>query len=281
MDQIQAAEGRVKCGVCFTVFGALAHQLEEPDEAAPTTLIDVQESAAFAIPEAAPPRGPRMSLFDDPGDLELPRMALRSREEPAEPPTFDAWPTRRPPPIPLDEDEPSAQQATPIALFPADEPAGRTSAWLWGAVGALLTLILVWQVLWFRGAELLLRYPAARPPLARVCDVLGCRLPIRRAPEAVRLVSRDVRPHPSVPDGLLVNVTLVNEAPVGQPFPVIQLSLFDVGGKVLGARRFEPEEYLDASVKLEEGMKPGVPVHVVLELANTQKTPVSFEFKFL
>ena len=50
---------------------------------------------------------------------------------------------------------------------------------------------------------------------------------------------------------------------------------------MLSARRFEPREYLDQSIAVDEGMPPERPVYIVLELAGNASNAVSFEFTFL
>ena len=95
------------------------------------------------------------------------------------------------------------------------------------------------------------------------------------------MVNRDVRDHPRYSDALLVNATISNRSAEVQPFPVVQLSLFDTAGRIIGARRFTPEEYLDESIDMERGMLPDKPVHIVLEVTGPTEGAVSFEFRFL
>ncbi|MGR8920955.1 MAG: DUF3426 domain-containing protein, partial [Gammaproteobacteria bacterium] len=102
-----------------------------------------------------------------------------------------------------------------------------------------------------------------------------------RGHSAVRLLARDVRDHPQYRDALLVNATLVNDAPDAAPFPVIELRLNDGAGRLIGARRFRPAEYLDDSIAIDAGMGPGQPVYVVMELGGAATTASSFEFTFL
>jgi hypothetical protein len=64
-------------------------------------------------------------------------------------------------------------------------------------------------------------------------------------------------------------------------FPTLQLVLYDRSGSMVAARRFEPAEYLDASLPVAGGMKAGQPVYIVLELAGAGDSAVSFEFTFL
>jgi hypothetical protein len=97
----------------------------------------------------------------------------------------------------------------------------------------------------------------------------------------LHVVSRDVRDHPQFKDALLVNATIVNDAGFAQPYPVVELTLFDQSGVALGVRRFEPREYLDVSVDIDAGMQPQQSIYIVLEIAGTSSEAVSFEFKFL
>lgn len=52
-----------------------------------------------------------------------------------------------------------------------------------------------------------------RPWLSGACSVLGCELPDWHDPAALRILTRDVRPHPSVAGALLISVSFRNEAP--------------------------------------------------------------------
>ncbi len=122
--------------------------------------------------------------------------------------------------------------------------------------------------------------PGLRPVVEDACARLGCVVPVARDLARLRIASRDVREHPRYRGTLLVNATLVNDAPFVQPWPVLELTLHDVAGRLLGRRRFRPGEYLDASIDRGAGMPPGVPVYIVLEIAGGADTAVSFEFEF-
>ncbi|MCZ6803717.1 MAG: hypothetical protein O7D86_07265 [Proteobacteria bacterium] len=49
----------------------------------------------------------------------------------------------------------------------------------------------------------------------------------------------------------------------------------------LGFREFVPDDYLDDSIEIDEGMPVGSPVHFVLEVTGSTAGAVSFEFRFL
>jgi hypothetical protein len=102
-----------------------------------------------------------------------------------------------------------------------------------------------------------------------------------RAPGAITLLNRDVRVHPVYQGVLLINATLINHAEHVQPFPDIQLALYDTDGRMTAFRQFTPGEYLDSSIPISAGMTPGLPVHIVLEVTGPTRDAVSFEFRFL
>ncbi|MFK8068294.1 MAG: DUF3426 domain-containing protein, partial [Gammaproteobacteria bacterium] len=87
--------------------------------------------------------------------------------------------------------------------------------------------------------------------------------------------------HPQFVDILLINATLINSAEIRKPFPKLQLDLYDKVGRSIGHRQFEPEEYLDSSIDLDIGMRPELPVHIVLEVVGSSNVANSFEFTFL
>ena len=95
------------------------------------------------------------------------------------------------------------------------------------------------------------------------------------------MLNRDVRNHPLYEGSLLVNATMANKSETIQPFPLIQLALFNPGGDVIGYREFKPEEYLDDSINIPAGMMPESPIHFVLEVGGPTEGAVSFEFHFL
>ena len=157
----------------------------------------------------------------------------------------------------------------------------RTSGWLWGLLSAITLLALLLQVSWFQQLRMFDRFPQVKPWFTKVCAVVGCELMQRRQVQAFKLAARDIREHPRYQDTLLVNATLVNNADFNQPFPRLQLSLFDETATMIGARRFMPNEYLDDSITITAGIAPAAHVFIVLEIAGPTREAVSFEFSFL
>ncbi len=154
------------------------------------------------------------------------------------------------------------------------------SPW-WGVASALLLIVLLGQAAWYQRERIFGYLPGLHARWQAWCEGKSCALPQRRDIGLLHVVSRDVRDHPQFKDALLVNATIVNDADFTQPYPVVELTLFDQAGVALGVRRFEPREFLDVSVDIDAGMRPRQSIYVVLEIAGTSSEAVSFEFKFL
>jgi predicted Zn finger-like uncharacterized protein len=305
VEHLRPAHGQVQCGICSQQFDAIEYLIEEdepvrstaagtPTQTPEPAAADVDEKAAAAPSGQAALHIDAASLEDESADLRFAfgnapgagddgattssidvddsvsnRATMRRQSEDvllADLPRMD-----------VDRDEVEAirhyLQQGPSAVPP-------TSPW-WGVAAALLLTTLAGQVMWQQREWVFDRLPQARALWDHWCANRFCALPVRRDLQSLHVASRDVREHPQYADALLVNATVVNEAAYAQPFPVVELTLFDQGGSVIGVRRFDPDEYLDSSIPIDAGMKPGQPVYIVLELAGVGSRAVSFEFKFL
>jgi hypothetical protein len=206
---------------------------------------------------------------------ELPTEDQRStpqRDGVATPPTASERPTSlTPTPMPevLRED---------LQRLGAPPSAGHVGLWL-AATALLLALGL--QYLWFAPEDLARRFPLLATPVERFCLQAGCMVRPERAPERIRMISRDVRVHPRYEGALLVTATFSNTAPWPQPFPRLRFTLYDVNGEVIAARVFAPSQYLTGVLPADAPLPPGQPVQVSLEMVAPEEAAVSFEFDFL
>ncbi len=148
---------------------------------------------------------------------------------------------------------------------------------MWAANAALLFLLLIQMGLAER--DRLVRLPAWRPAVEAVAGRLG--LPIDQTTEvtSLRLLARDVRPHPSVPDALLVSASFRNDAASPQPWPLLELALSDIEGRPLALRRFRPAEYMGVPPQ-QSMLDPGQSVAATLELQDPGKEAIAFAFEF-
>ncbi|MGQ0659213.1 MAG: DUF3426 domain-containing protein [Chromatiales bacterium] len=308
-EQLQVARGRVQCGRCATQFDALDHLLEESLVAAtvapsgppgrsatPTLAASLDETLPPVYTEPAAPLAE--ASFLPTRETEISNVQREDQEpslaiDEAEPEPglmrveYDPLPGEadvKPddillqdiPRFLLDRDDAAARGHQAIG----EAPHRRTSA-LWGIGAALLFVCLLGQVIWFERDTLLGRFPQLPDLWQQLCEGRACAPQPQRDLDALQILARDVRDHPRYQSALLVNATLFNEASFAQPFPVLELTLFDQAGRTLGVRRFQPGEYLDTSVPVDAGMKPRQQVYIALEIAGIGEEAVSFEFKFL
>lgn len=157
----------------------------------------------------------------------------------------------------------------------------RIVTFLWSSACFIGLITIFGQVAWFNRDRVLLEYPQFRPYVKQLCQELDCNVIRQRDASAIKLINRDVRLHPAYEDTLLVNATMKNELSIRQPYPRVQLTLFDTTGSILGYRNFLPTDYLDNSIDIDEGMPVSSPVHFVLEVSGPTSGAVSFEFRFL
>jgi predicted Zn finger-like uncharacterized protein len=249
--------GSARCGHCAAVFDML-HSLTEQLPGGPFQELERHPGESnsppqLSVPALRPTRSPRAaaaaqtSLFD-PDD--------RQR---------GATPPRRP-------------HAPAFARAQRSAPRARSWPWVMGA--ALLSLSLLAELAYAQRAELL-DDAHVRPLLDRACGAFGCHLPLRHDPVQLRLLSRDIRPHPSVKNALIISATLRNDADFAQAFPAVEITLSDLDENRIAMRRFQPQEYLGDSRNLASGMAPGATAALVFEVADPGKNAVAFEFKFL
>lgn len=171
-------------------------------------------------------------------------------------PSAPSGPTPRPA-VPL-------RANSPVELPPAGPSLARVLGG--GMLIAVLLAALVVQLVWFNRAALA-AHPLARPAVERLCGVAGCTLPAWRDLDAFALEDARMSAHPDHAGALVAAVNLRNDAPFGQPAPVLVLRLRDAGGRAVGVRAFQPAEYL-APDQAGQALAPGQSVPVRLVLAD-------------
>lgn len=244
--QLGAAGGRVRCGACGAAFDAVSRLSDDP--LPPPAPEETGAGGELLTGQAGP-------LDDD----ELP-LGLRSDRG-------------------ADSSDPVAADGLPD--WPGDEPAPVRHTGRWLLLALLLLLLGLGQVAWFHRDALYERIPPLAGWVEQLCSRIDCEVYRQRDTGALALLNRDVRAHPVYEDALLVNATIINLAGHRQPYPQLQLALYDTEGRVLAYREFAPDDYLDASMAGSAGMPVETPLHVVLELGDAGVGAVSFEFGFL
>jgi predicted Zn finger-like uncharacterized protein len=252
-EHLSRAKGLVQCGFCGEQFNALDHLYDKPlsNDVADSGIAG-EDEPRFELPE---PTKDRIYPRPIPAASVLKRQAgIAATEEPDD--------------IVLG------------LLAPEQKTGSRITTVLWSFATLMLLLISTAQLAWFNRDQLLARFPQFVPQVRELCDRYDCELLRERDLDAIALVNRDVRDHPRYNDALLVNITIENRSVRSQPYPGIQFMLFDSNGTLTGYRRIQPSEYLEPGAAIDEGMRPRLPLHLVLEVVDILDTAVGFEFDF-
>ncbi len=149
----------------------------------------------------------------------------------------------------------------------------------WGLGCLVLALVLGAQLVWAERVPLTAD-ATTRPWLSQACAWFGCRLPPVRDLADLEILSRDVRPHPNVPNALLISATLRNDAPFTQPYPVVSITLSDLDANRIAMRRFRPSEYIVDPKVRAAGLAPGATAALMFEVKDPGRNAVAFQFGF-
>lgn len=98
--------------------------------------------------------------------------------------------------------------------------------------------------------------------------------------DALELVSRDMHPHPSLSDAIIVSAVIQNRDSRPVAWPTIEVRLLDASQQIVGQRRLEPGEYLDPRADLDAGFAPGTRLPLVLEMVVEGSQPAGFTLRF-
>lgn len=253
--ELSQGHGSVRCGHCAAVFDALRTLTDQLPPEPINRLDEVPGGGALpqlTVPALRPISTKQQGTLFDPDD----RLGRNEKPERHVPPRT---------------------QTPTFARIRHVAPISRNWPWRLG-VGVLL-LSLAAQIGYAERA-VLLDDSRTRPLLDQACASLGCRLPLRHDPATLQLLSRDIRPHPSVPNALIISATLRNDASFPQAFPAVEITLSDLDENRIAMRRFQPQEYLGDSRAVANGLAPGATAALVFEVADPGKNAVAFEFKF-
>lgn len=150
----------------------------------------------------------------------------------------------------------------------------------WSLASVLLIITLTAQYAWVMRDDLA-RHAELRPVLEWFCHHAGCEIPLMRTPEQIRIAGRDIRRHPDHDDALLVSISITNQAPHIQAWPVIALRFFDLRDRPLAMRRFTPQEYLPRNIEMATGMPRDTTAQVMLEILDPGPDAVNFKFELM
>ncbi|MEW8505594.1 MAG: DUF3426 domain-containing protein [Candidatus Thiodiazotropha sp.] len=179
-----------------------------------------------------------------------------------------------PPQSPLDE----PSRFTFEEEYEKPQPSKYRRYWMLGSL--LLLLPLSAQITWY-SRDSLVNHEVGRDILQGLCAIAGCEVPIRRDTEQIIISGRALTTHPEKQDVLSLKLEMVNAAAFQQPFPKLQLSLYNDIGQLIARRTFLPDEYIPAPDREHRLMPKLKAVQVELELLDPGDEVTGFKFDFL
>lgn len=177
---------------------------------------------------------------------------------------------------PLPEDMPPLPADIDLQGEPVDHSRGRK---VWTAAAIVMVAVTMLN-LFFVSGDALLAQPSIRSALQKVGAMDAPPEPVYRNLELLHLASSEMHSHPTLDETLVLNATIVNRADKKQPFPALQVTLFDAQNQPLASRLFSPHEYLPPTSGSDPGMPPGAYLPVIMELLDPGDHAVGFEMKF-
>ncbi len=304
-DQLKISDGWVRCGHCSNVFDATLHlsaSLMLSPAAAEAVAGPVlppapaPASVAAPAPVPAPPPAPAREPELEPAPADNPisdfHAALQAFASHSGPPALDvdlssqlpeqpaatalAEPSVDAPPA--DPVPPSAEDDAPAEIPGFVRQARRQAFWRSTPMRAVLLLtvlllggLLAAQWAFHQRSWLAARHPALKPLLVQACEPLGCSVePLRRIDaiviESATLVRRLGQFHS-------FDIVLQNTGDLPLAAPALELSLTDVGDRVIARRVFLPSEWPEAVTELPP--RATVPVSFRLSIASGDDLPMA------
>ncbi len=144
-------------------------------------------------------------------------------------------------------------------------------AWPLGAL--ILAVALVANTLWQ-----VRTHPPIHDALTGLCVKLGCQIPLLRDPDAIRISERLFSRVPDRPDILVMRMRFANSAPFPQPYPGVELVLYDGIQAVIGRGRVLAGDYLPAEAP--DRLEPGELVEIELNMMDPDQLATGFEIAF-
>jgi predicted Zn finger-like uncharacterized protein len=282
-DQIDAAEGHVRCGVCDEIFNIYEAADTSSLENEQQPLLDDSNDTADTEehpPDITEPDLENKSSFNEealPDEVSAEPVEADDDNETVD--TTDDFFN--------EDDDSSLNYIVPDDLRdakPLNQHAAAKTA-LWSAGILLLVSSLVLEYIWFN-REQFQQFPALLNKIETLCEKIECNTLSQRDPTKIKLISRNVFSHPNEQDVLIINIILKNNAKFEQAYPVIQIDFSDRRGGIIAARRFYPFEYLTDQSQTSESkqahlLQPDTETNIKLEIKDPGDDAVTYEFTFL
>ena len=239
-EQLEIANGLVRCGKCINVFNAGENSLDAESSEIGSSEIGSPEIESLRTESLGVESSGVESLGVESLEIESQEIESQEIESAATPKQEISSQTENTTPLPamteLLHNEFDAQQ--PPTKNQTSKPI--LAKLLLILAGAIL---LTAQYSYFFSRELS-QTEAYRKPLASFCQHLGCTLELFRDIDRLRVRQFMVHSHPSQPGALTVDLTIENLGLFDQPLPKIALRFADMQNQTVSRRLFTANEYL-------------------------------------
>jgi len=243
-EQLQAHQGKVRCGRCMAVFDGLKALVASPEPA--------QETAAGRAGEAA---GFRLEPVE-------PAPAASETEH-------------------MDKDYgPAPEQLSLDAQLYSTE--SRRGARGWAAGVVLLVFALAGQAAYLYRSELAAQYPGLKPHLVQWCGALRCEILPPQRPQQIAIEASDLQVADQGRPGVIrLTATLRNHAGHDLGYPALDLVLTNIKEHALARRIFAPKEYLERGKDVAKGIPASAEITIRLDLDTGDLNPAGFRLDLL
>lgn len=249
-QQLAIRAGQVRCGHCKTVFDGVAEQISLAPQPRPPAPDDGYDAAVL---------GP-------------PTVTLRSAQalHPAtpEPPPERVEPRATPAPR---EDIAEIAYEERFAWTKPRKPR-RSNAFYAAAIPLLIIALALQLFVYYRDA-VAAHWPAAKPALARACDLVGCAIrPLRDlAMHYLSIDASDLQADPAHKGLLILTASVRSHAAWPLAYPHLEFTLTDANNTTVVRRVLAPSEYVGGTADIANGIPPGgdVPIKLFIDASAT------------
>lgn len=238
-EQLKHRAGKVRCSKCNGVFDAFKTLASLPD--------------------------------DPPANSGTPSLADSADTTPA-PPGFA--PATAPVQGSLDIGSSIGVASVAPAAAPSAAAASRRKFWIAGVV--VLCVALVLQLGYALRAQIAATWPATRPALERLCEPLGCSVPLPRRTEQLAIESSDLQADPKRANAVILTATLRNRGSGVVAHPALELTLTNAQDQGIAKRIFQPSDYLADPSAAAQGMPAMSEVNVRIVLDTGELKPAGY-----
>lgn len=277
-DQVNTADGFVRCSVCKEIFNAF--EVAEQNELQQSLLRQAHDEDEADLAHARNDALDNDAADEAEGHAETEVIDFNetSATDNLRKDAFDFF----------DEDSNESLPHVVPDKFKASNASDSStliSSLLWSTGVLLLTATLLIEYAWFNRDQLN-QVPQLQAWTDKICQQFDCKNITMRNPEQIELISRNVYSHPNEKNALMVNVTMKNQADFAQPYPVMQISFSDVRGNSVAARRFLPAEYLPKEYLAGDTiqsllLETDTNMTFTMEIQDPGKQAMTYEFDFL